>query len=226
MRPRFSVLIPTLNEAANIGHTVAAAKQALGESAEYIVADGGSSDATMSCAQQAGAQVVECLRSRGVQLDDALRAAHGDVCVLLHADTLLPVGAAQLIEQALARATAGAFLLQFERAEFRWLAAAINMRSRLWRSATGDQAIFAWRDTLLQIGGVPRVELFEDVRLWQQLKRAGRVTLVRAKVTTSARLWIQQGAWRGIFLHWRLRVLHAFGMAPRRLAKMYPTSAS
>lgn len=226
MNPRFSVLIPTLNEAANIRHTVAAAKHALGESAEIIVADGGSSDATVSCAQQAGAKVIHGARNRGAQLDDALRTACGDVCVLLHADTLLPDRAAQLIEQALMRAKAGAFLLQFENAQFPWLAAAINARSLMWRSATGDQAMFARRETLLQTGGVPRVELFEDVRLWHQLKRAGRVTLVRAKVTTSARLWIQHGAWRGILLHWRLRLLHAFGMTPRRLAKMYPTSAS
>jgi rSAM/selenodomain-associated transferase 2 len=226
MNPRFSVLIPTLNEAANIRSTVGAAMQALGESAEYIVADGGSSDATVSDAQHAGARVIHCARSRGAQLDDALRIAHGDVCIVLHADTLLPDGAAQLIEQALAGANAGAFLLEFENGNLPWLAAAINMRSLVLGSATGDQAIFARRDTLLQIGGIPRVELFEDVRLWQQLKRAGRVTLVRAKVTTSARLWIQQGAWRGILLHWRLRILHAFGMTPRRLAKMYPTSVS
>jgi rSAM/selenodomain-associated transferase 2 len=226
MSPRFSVLIPTLNEAANIRGTVASAKQALGESAEYIVADAGSSDATVRHALQVGARVVHCARSRGAQLDDALRTAGGDVCVVLHADTLLPDGAAQLIEQALAGANAGAFLLQFENGKLPWLAAAINMRSVVLRSATGDQAMFARRNTLLQTGGIPRVELFEDVRLWQQLKRAGRVTLVRAKVTTSARLWIQHGAWRGILLHWRLRILHAFGMTPRRLAKMYPTSVS
>jgi rSAM/selenodomain-associated transferase 2 len=226
MTPRFSVLIPTLDEAANIDATVAAAKQALGESAEYIVADAGSTDATVQYAMQAGAHVIRCMRSRGVQLDDALRIARGEVCVLLHADTLLPHRAAQMIEQALARASAGAFLLQFENGKLPWLAAAINVRSRVLRSATGDQAIFARRDVLLQSGGVPRIELFEDVRLWRQLKRAGRVTLVRAKVTTSARLWIQLGAWRGILLHWRLRVLHALGMTPRRLAKMYPTSAS
>jgi rSAM/selenodomain-associated transferase 2 len=224
MTPRFSVLIPTLNEEANIRSTVAAAKQALGDSAEYIVADGGSSDATVSYAQECGAQVIHCVRSRGIQLDDALRIARGDVCVMLHADTVLPDDAAQLMEQAVARADAGAFLLQFENNRLPWLAAAINMRSVVLKSATGDQAIFARRDVLLQTGGVPRIELFEDVRLWQQLKRAGRVTLVRAKVTTSARLWIQYGAWRGILLHWRLRILHAFGMTPGRLAKMYPTS--
>ena len=226
MTQRFSVLIPTLNEAENIARTLAAARAAFGNAAEYIVADAGSSDATVAVAAAAGARTIPSIRSRGAQLDDALRAAQGEICILLHADTLLPPDAAQVIERALTHAIAGAFLLRFEAGKLAWLAAAINVRSRLFRSATGDQVMFAARARLLQSGGVPRVELFEDVRLWRQLKRAGRVTLVKAKVTTSARLWIQLGAWRGILLHWRLRLLHALGMTPRRLAKMYPTSVA
>ena len=50
--------------------------------------------------------------------------------------------------------------------------------------------------------------------------------LVRAEVTTSARLWKQLGIVRGILLHLRLRVLHAMGVQPDRLARMYPTSES
>jgi rSAM/selenodomain-associated transferase 2 len=226
MSPRFSVLIPTLNEARNIERTLKAAQTALGQRAEYIVADADSGDGTVALAQRAGAHVITSLRGRGLQLDDALRCARGDICILLHADTLLPVAAAKVVEDALQHVVAGAFLLRFEADQLPWLAFAINLRSRLFRTATGDQVMFAGRAVLLESGGVPRVELFEDVRLWRQLKRAGRVTLVRAKVTTSARLWMQLGTWRGILLHWRLRALHRLGMAPRRLAKMYPSSAA
>ena len=225
MTPRFSILIPTLNEAANIRRTLAAAQTAFGAVAEYIVADGGSTDATVEAARASGARVIHSVRGRGAQLDDALRAACGDVCILVHADTRVPPDAAAIIERALEHAVAGAFLLQFESGQLPWLAVAINIRSLVLKSATGDQVMFARRETLLNSGGVPRVELFEDVLAWRQLKRAGRVVLVRAKVTTSARLWIQLGTWRGIFLHWRLRLLHALGMTPRRLAKMYPTSS-
>jgi rSAM/selenodomain-associated transferase 2 len=226
MTPRFSILIPTLNEAANIRRTLSAARAAFGGAAEYIVADGGSTDATVQEAQTGGARLIESHSGRGAQFDDALRSARGDICILVHADTRVPREAARMIERSLGNAVAGAFLLQFEDGALPWLATAINVRSLLLKSATGDQVMFARRETLLATGGVPRVELFEDVRLWRQMKRAGRVVLVRAKVTTSARLWIQLGAWRGIWLHWRLRLLHALGMTPRRLAKMYPTSVS
>jgi rSAM/selenodomain-associated transferase 2 len=226
MTPRFSVLIPTLNEAAQIAPTLASARSAFGRDAEYIVSDGGSSDATVAIAQSAGARIIAGKRGRGRQLDAALRAARGDVCVLLHADTLLPPNAGTHIEQTIRIGVGGAFLLRFDEARLRWLACAINLRARVFTSATGDQAIFARRDILLAIGGIPRVELFEDVRLWKQLKRAGRVQLVRAEVTTSARLWLKLGTWRGIFLHLRLRALHSLGVPPRRLARFYPTSGS
>jgi hypothetical protein len=120
----------------------------------------------------------------------------------------------------------GAFRLRFEDGQLSWLARAINLRSVVFRVATGDQAMFAQRSVLNDVGGVPTVELFEDVRLWKQLKRAGRVQLVPAEVTTSARLWVKLGTWRAILLHLRLRLLYELGVAPHRLARMYPSAGS
>lgn len=224
MTPRFSVLIPTLNEADHIGATLAAATRALGDDAELILSDGGSTDATMEVAADYNPRVVTGAPGRGTQLNAALAVAEGEVCILLHADTLLPGDAAAQIQQVLKSAVGGAFMLRFDGEQLSWLARAINLRSRFFNTATGDQAIFAKRDVLMTIGGVPEVELFEDVRLWQQLKRAGRVTVVSSKVTTSARLWHRFGTWRIILLHLRLRALHRMGVPPRRLAEMYPTS--
>jgi rSAM/selenodomain-associated transferase 2 len=226
MIPRFAVLIPTLNEAERIGATLVAARHACGDAAEYIVSDGGSTDATVEIAQAADAMVLRGPRGRGAQLNAALQAARAETCILLHADTLLPFDAAQHMSAALEHHVGGAFMLRFAEPQFDWLARAINLRSRIFHSATGDQAMFARRIVLNQIGGVPDVELFEDVRLWRQLKRAGRIQLLQAEVTTSARLWQTLGTWRGMLLHARLRMLHALGVTPQRLARMYPTSGS
>jgi rSAM/selenodomain-associated transferase 2 len=226
MTPHFAVLIPTLNEAGGLAATLAAARRAFGDAAEYIVSDGGSHDATTQIAVAGGARLVRGARGRGAQLNAALLATHAEVCVLLHADTLLPEDAAMHIRAALAHSVAGAFRLRFEGGQLAWLARVINLRSVLFQSATGDQAIFARHSVLNDIGGIPVVELFEDVRLWKQLKRAGRVQLVAAEVTTSARLWVKLGTWRGILLHLRLRLLYALGVSPHRLAQMYPTAGS
>lgn len=224
--PAFSVLVPTLNEAAHIAKTLDAARAALGGDAEYLVADGGSTDDTVALAAAWGAQVIRAPRGRGRQLDAALRAARADICILLHADTLLPAGAHTQIRAAMRKSVGGAFLLRFDDEQLQWLARAINLRTRVLHSATGDQAIFARREVLLALGGIPRIELFEDVRLWKKLKRAGRTQLLAAEVTTSARLWRSFGTWRVILLHARLRLLHALGVPPARLVRLYPTSGS
>ena len=226
MIPHFSVVIPTLNEAENLATTITAARAALGQDAEVIVSDGGSHDGTPALARAQGAHLVTHARGRGAQLEAGVRAATGDVCVLLHADTLLPAHAGAQIDVALRTHVGGAFRLRFEDGQLTWLARAINLRSRMLGNATGDQAMFFKRPVLLKAGGIPHVELFEDVRLWQQMKRAGRLTLLEAKVTTSARLWLRVGTLRVIGLHWRLRALHALGVSPRTLAQRYPNGRS
>lgn len=226
MTPRFSLVVPALNEAGRIGATLAAARAALGERAEYIVVDGGSTDSTTAIALQAGARVIHSPRGRGEQLERGRAVARGEICIFLHADTMLPMNAAAAIERALAPrgVTGGAFMLRFPDTDrgLRLLAYFINLRSRGFATATGDQAMFADSATLARAGGVPRVPLFEDVRLCRLLKRHGRFVVVREKVTTSARLWQGLGTLRGILLHLTLRALHALGAPPRRLVRFYP----
>lgn len=236
MSARFSIIIPTLNESARIERTLSAARSAFGDAAEYLVADGGSSDGTRAIAERAGARVITCAPGRGVQLDQGFQASSGEICVFLHADTLPPETAQTAIEAALRDATVsgGAFRVAFgdhadpgqnanSAKQVRWLAHAINVRSRLFRTATGDQAMFARRSALEAIGGVPRVPLFEDVRLCRNLKRVGSFRIVDAAVETSPRLWQSVGSLRGIGLHLLLRSLHAAGASPERLSRYYPT---
>ena len=104
-----------------------------------------------------------------------------------------------------------------------WLERAINLRARMFGSATGDQVIFARRATLQAIGGVPRVPLFEDVRLCRALRRKGRFVILRDRVGTSARLWQNMGTTRGVLFHLAFRGLHALGASPALLARYYPS---
>lgn len=229
MQPRCSVVIPTLNEADNIGQTLRAAKVAFGAEAEYLVVDGGSTDQTVEAAAREGARVVSGPLGRGLQLQAGAKAARGTVVLFLHADTRLPADAGMAIESALADpgVVGGSFRIGFDPADrplpfpLRWLAPGINLRSWLFDTATGDQAIFARRAVLDGIGGVPPLPLFEDVRLYRALRKAGRVVLLRSIVLTSARRWRKAGPFRLILLHLLLRVLHTLGVPPARLAKLY-----
>jgi glycosyltransferase involved in cell wall biosynthesis len=91
---RVSVIIPALNEEARIAATIDAARAAGVD--EIIVADGGSTDATVSIAQSRGARVISGERMRARQMNRGA-AARRDVLIFLHADTLLPPGAASAV---------------------------------------------------------------------------------------------------------------------------------
>ena len=227
MNPAVSVVIPTLNEEQRIAGTLEAARAAFGDAAEYIVADGGSTDATLLIAEQLGARIVTGSRGRGEQLHHGCRAAIGETCVMVHADTILPVTAGASISAALQneRVVGGAFQLEFRdgNRSMKLLQHAINLRTRAFRVATGDQVIFVRSLVLAQIGGVPRVPLFEDVRLCRALRRKGQFAILSDRVTTSARLWQEIGFARGVLLHLSFRALHALGVHPQRLARLYPS---
>jgi rSAM/selenodomain-associated transferase 2 len=224
----FSVIIPTLNEVEQIADTLSAARRAFGASAEYIVVDGGSRDGTPDAARALGAIVLTGPAGRGLQMQTGASAARGEVMLFLHADTLLPADSATQLTRALRdpAVVGGAFALDFTFEQQRplimsVLARAITLRSHLFRTATGDQCIFARSIVLHAIGGVPREPLFEDVLLFRRLRAAGRVVILPARVKTSPRLWQRVGPFKLIVLHLGFRLLHGIGVAPARLARWY-----
>ena len=61
----------------------------------------------------------------------------------------------------------------------------------------------------------------DGLELTRRLKRQGRVSALRAKVTTAARKWEREGGARTIALMWALRLLYACGASPARLHRWY-----
>lgn len=223
----FSVVVPTLDEEDRVEGALRSARRALGPDAELLVVDGGSGDETRRRAGRR-ARVLEAGPGRGAQLDAGARAARGRILIFLHADSRLPTGAVPAIRRALGRpgAVAGCFRFALEPPGprlSRWtlLEAGVRLRTRLFRTATGDQTIFATRAAYREAGGAPDWELFEDVELVRRLRQVGRFVPLGIEAPTSRRRWEREGFWRTVAAHLLLRLGYRLGVSPSRLARRY-----
>jgi rSAM/selenodomain-associated transferase 2 len=213
-----------LNEAASIARTLAALRTGAPD-AEVIVVDGGSVDASIDEARPYCDVVINASRGRARQMNAGAARASGDALVFVHADTIVPITFARDIEAALANpeVVGGRFDVRLDDPHPMCLVigAMISLRSRISRTGTGDQAIFARRGVFEALGGFPELPVCEDLDFARRLKRAGRVACLRSKVITSARRWRKGGILRTILRMWTIRLLYLAGVSPVRLERMY-----
>src|SRR5579862_3694574 len=159
-----SVIIPTLNEETTLAATLRQARQPGVH--EIIVVDGGSTDATRALAAAAADVVFSAPRGRAAQMNAGAARAGGAILLFLHADTLLPEGFADVVTAACMApgVIGGRFDVRLEPSSpLLWLTGElINLRSRLSRIATGDQAIFILRSAFARLGGYADIPLMED----------------------------------------------------------------
>jgi rSAM/selenodomain-associated transferase 2 len=221
---RLSIVMPALDEAADIEAALAALAPYRQRGVEIIVVDGGSNDATPELARPLANRVLSAARGRAAQMNAGAAAAQGDVLLFLHADTRLPEDADRLVLDGLARAGHdwGRFDVRIDGGGLPGVVATMmNARSRLTGIATGDQALFVTRAAFEAAGSFPPIALMEDVALSARLKRHGRPLALHARVTTSARRWRAHGTLRTVLLMWRLRLRFFLGADPAKLARAY-----
>jgi rSAM/selenodomain-associated transferase 2 len=220
-----SIIIPALNEAAHITATLENLQPLRRRGAEVIVADGGSTDATVSLAQNTADRVIAAERGRARQMNAGAAVAQGEILCFLHADTRLPENADGLMIGGLSRSRRswGRFDVDIagRHPMLKVIATMMNWRSRLTGIATGDQALFITRSLFEAAGHFPDIPLMEDIALSRQLKVYSRPLCIAHRLTTSGRRWEQQGLWRTVLLMWRLRLAYWLGADPRELAARY-----
>lgn len=217
-----AVVIPTLDEGERIVGTLAAVRAALPR-AGVVVADGGSRDSTAALATHAGARVVPCARGRGVQCAAGADHTRSDLLLFLHADTLLPPGAGDVLALYFARPEVqiGTFRLSFDDANRFLRTCAWFTRFDSVFTRFGDQGIAVRRSFYEQLGGFPPWPLFEDVELLRRARRHTRVWSFPSTVRTSARRFRRRGVVRQQLMNAILLVRFLAGASPERLAAEY-----
>ncbi len=221
-----SIIIPVLNELENLPITIAHLQAGLPKS-EIIVVDGGSRDGTREwLAKQTDLAVLDAERGRGCQMRVGASQATGNVLLFLHADCTLPANAYDCIKQVLQNPAVigGAFVIQFAEAFPRSLpliAKGINARTRVTKTATGDQGIFVRRKVYESVGGFEGWPLFEDVNLVSKVKQHGKFVIIREPIVISGRRYIANGPWLTTFLMYALRIGYWAGIHPNRLYQWF-----
>jgi len=221
---KISIVVPTLNEAAAIGATLASLAALRARGHEVVVADGGSEDSTRHIAAPLADRVLLAPRGRARQMNAGAAVASGDALLFLHADMRLPANAEHLIFQSLRENLWGRFDVAIEGRSMLLpvIAFFMNTRSRLTGIATGDQAIFVRREAFT---GFPEIALMEDIAFSKAMKRHSPPDCLRETAVTSGRRWERRGVMRTVFLMWRLRLAYFLGTAPDELARRYANSA-
>src|ERR1700758_1063632 len=134
---RLAIVIPVLDEAAQIEDCLFALAELRGRGVSVIVVDGGSRDATVRLGAALWERGITAPRGRALQMNAGGprgEARGADVLLFLHADTRLPANADRLIFRALSngRACWGRFdvELQGRSPGLRLVGWMMNLRSR------------------------------------------------------------------------------------------------
>jgi rSAM/selenodomain-associated transferase 2 len=220
-----TIIIPTLNAAAELGGTLARinSQEFLHE---IIVVDGGSVDGTRKIATEANAIVVDAPRGRGQQLAAGARMAHGEWLLFLHADTRLAGDWSQAFAAFIAdprsarRAGYFRFALDDEATAARRIEAAVYWRNRVLGLPYGDQGLLISRAFYGDLGGYRRIPLMEDVNLVRRIGRR-RLVMLAAEAVTSAEKYRREGYRRRVLRNALCLALYALGVPPRFLASLY-----
>ncbi len=218
-----SIVIPTLYAGPGFARCLEALMEGLpmGLIQELIVSDGGSTDETLRIADDAGAHIVSGPPSRGGQLRRGCAVAKARWIMVLHADTMLQPGWAEVVRGHVRDSREGAYFRLAFRAPGvmpRLVAGWANARAGLLSLPYGDQGLLLPRQMYEKSGGYPDHPLMEDVALVRALPRL--VGLPVVAMTGAERYlkhgWVRRGA-RNLWTQAR----YFTGTDPERLAEGY-----
>ncbi len=226
-----SAVIPTLNAQESLSETLTALVPAFVEGLirEVIIADGGSTDRTLSVADQAGASVVTTAPGRGAQLKAGAAHARFPWLLFLHADTILEPGwereASHFIERVddgriKPSAACFRFALDDVGAKPRTIELGVAARTALFKLPYGDQGMLIPRTLYNEVGGYSELPIMEDVEFMGRLGRA-RLTRLRARAITSAARYRDDGYVRRTMRNQACLMMYTLRVPPAKIAAVY-----
>ena len=220
-----SVVIPTLNEAANIERLLHFFKQYGGPNVlEVWVVDGGSTDDTVSIAQTQGAKTLHCsTKSRAAQMNLGARHAKGEVLYFVHADTLPPQSFAEDILTALHSGySMGCFRYRFDSPSWFLKCNAWFTRFHSLACQGGDKTFFILATVFAELGGYDeKYVVMEEYDFIQRARKKYLTPTLPKNAIVSARKYQNNAYFKVQFANLLVFNLFRWGVSPVQLKKIY-----
>ncbi len=187
---KVSIIIPTLNEAENIGRVIERlTTRNNGLLSDLIVVDGGSEDQTVAIATKAGARVIQTPPGRALQMNRGVEQTSGELLYFVHGDTLPPEDCLDKILLAVAEGyPVGCFRFRFDSDSWMLKMNAYFTRfNQIWCRG-GDQSLFITREAFNALGGYrDDYRIMEDYDLIIRARKQYPFKVIADDVIVSAR---------------------------------------
>jgi rSAM/selenodomain-associated transferase 2 len=199
---KFSVIIPTWNEASRISRSLRRMREISRHGAlEIILVDGGSKDATVSEARKWADKIeVHSKPNRGAQMHAGARLAGGDLRLFLHADTYPPDDWQRALEKFWLQSLQGEVAATVFTVDYgmswggRLVSWEQNARAAAFRLASGNAGICTTPEMYDRSGGIPEIPIMEDAAFCLRLRALGRIEVLPQRIMAGGRRLQRKGA--------------------------------
>jgi rSAM/selenodomain-associated transferase 2 len=227
-----SAIIVAYNEEERINYIIGELqKQRFSGRYEIILADGNSTDKTVSLAEQMGISIIHCRKGKACQMNDAAKAAKGDVLFFVHADMKLADTTFTAIQRQIDLGfDGGGFSNEFDKynVKIKSIGTLMNFRFINKKEQSdrglfyGDNGIFVTKKVIETLKGFKEIPIMEDYDFSKRMRKRFKVIKIKEPhIVISARRHVKAGFFKTRFQWIAIRKLYKWGVSPKRLAKWY-----
>lgn len=219
-----SIIIPTYNEAENIGGLITYLQQHANDTvAEIIVSDGGSTDATVCIAGEAGANVIVSPKGRAVQMNRGASEAQGNTLYFIHADTFPPPTFCNDIAHAINEG------YELGRYKTKFLSGKHLLRLNEWFTRFdlficmgGDQTLFVSKKLFERAGGFRQdMLIMEEYEFCKRARETGRYKILNGAALVSARKYDKNTWWQVQRANYKVVRMYRQGASQQSIVETY-----
>ncbi len=206
---KFSIIIPTYNEANNLP-LLLSDLSILSKEGEIIIIDCNSEDKTVDIANIYGARIyMSKERNRGLQLNIGAKNAKGEWFIFLHADSRVKENWFTTIVSNLKDKESFFYSFRFrvndKKIIYRFLEFFVNLRCFFLKNPYGDQGLIIHRKTYFKNNGYKKIPLMEDLEFIKRVNKSKNLRLLDFPIYTSSRKWEGNNIFVQALKNWRLR---------------------